>query len=91
MLTTLTVVSIVLAIVYVLVLAVTLIATAFWLTRAAGHAEKLAGGLEAVDQSTAKLPEYLTTINGALVQLLGGLRSVDGHLASIAHAAGYRE
>ena len=91
MLTVLTVLTIALAAVYAVVLAMTLIATAFWLMRAAGHAEKLAGGLEAVDGSTAKLPEYLTTINGALVQLLGGLRSVDGHLASIARAAGHRE
>ncbi len=91
MLTLLTVVSIGLALVYVLVLAFTLISTAYWLTRAARHAETLAGGLEAVDGQTAKLPEYLTTINGALVHLLSGLRSVDGHLLAIARAAGHRE
>lgn len=91
MLTVLTVVSIVLAVVYVLVLAVTLILTAFRLTRAAGHAEKLAAGLAAVDGNTTRLPEYLTTINDALVKLLGGLRSVDGHLLTIARAAGYKE
>ncbi len=91
MLTILTVISIALAVVYVLVLAVTLILTATHLTRAARHAEKLAGGLEAVDTNTIKLPEYLTTINGALVQLLGGLRSVDGHLLTIARAAGHKE
>jgi len=89
--TILAVISIVLGLVYVLVLAYTLISVAFWLTRAAGHAEKLAGGLEAVDGNTQKLPEYLTTINGALVQLLGGLRSVDGHLLAIARAAGHKE
>jgi hypothetical protein len=88
MLTLLSTISIILAVVYVLVLAVTLIAVAYWLTRAARDAEKLAGGLEAVDGNTAKLPEYLTTINGALVQLRGGLFSVDGHLAAIARAAG---
>ena len=91
MLTALTVISIVLAVVYVLVLAFTLISVAVWLMRAAGHAEKLAGGLEAVDGNTTRLPEYLTTINGALVQLLGGLRSVDGHLLAIARAAGHKE
>lgn len=91
MLTILTVISIALALVYVLALAFTLISTAYWLTRAAGHAEKLAGGLEAVDGQTAKLPVYLTTINGALGHLLGGLRSVDGHLLTIARAAGHRE
>ena len=91
MLTALTVISIVLAVVYVLVLAVTLILTAFFLLRAARRARTLAGGLEAVNANTTKLPAYLTTINGALVHLLGGLRSVDGHLLTIARAAGYKE
>ena len=91
MLTALTIISIVLAVVYVLVLAVTLITVAVFLLRAASHAQKLAGGLEAVDANTNKLPSYLTTINGALVHLLGGLRSVDGHLLTIARAAGYKE
>jgi len=91
MTTALAVISIVLGLVYVLVLAYTLISVAFWLMKAAGHAETLAGGLEAVDGNTARLPEYLTTINGALVQLLGGLRSVDGHLLAIARAAGHKE
>lgn len=88
MLTALTWISIALAVVIVVVLAVTLIATAYHLTRAASAAEKLAGGLEVVGSQTAKLPEYLPTINGALVQLLGGLRSVDGHFAGLAHEAG---
>ena len=91
MLTALTVVSIVLGVVYVLVLAFTLISVAFWLMRAAKYAEALAGGLEAVDANTGKLPDYLTTINGALSQLLAGLLSVDGHLLVIARAAGHKE
>ncbi len=91
MLTVLTTISIVLAVVYVIVLAVTLILVALYLLRSARLAETLAGGLEAVNGNTTKLPEYLTTINGALVQLLGGLRSVDGHLLTIARAAGYKE
>ena len=91
MLTILTVISIVLGVVYVLVLAFTLTSVAFWLLRAAKHAETLAGGLEGVDANTKKLPEYLTTINGALSQLLGGLLSVDGHLLAIARAAGHKE
>ena len=88
MFTWLTWITIAVAVVYVLVLAVTLISVAFFVTRAARTAEKLAGGLEAVDRQTADLPRYLGTINGALVQLLGGLRSVDGHLAGIARGAG---
>lgn len=91
MLTLLTVISIALAVVYVLVLAVTLITVAFFLLRSARLVRTLAGGLEAVDANTTQLPSYLTTINGALVHLLGGLRSVDGHLLTIARAAGYKE
>ncbi len=88
MLTVLTWITIGVALVYVLVLAVTLILVAFHLLRAARLAERLAGGLETVDKQTAKLPEYLTTINGALTQLLGGLRSVDGHYATLARRSG---
>lgn len=88
MLTALTWISIALAVVYVLVLAVTLILTAYHLTRAAKFAELLAGGLETVDTQTAKVPEYLGTINGALAELLDGLRSVDGHFANLARKAG---
>lgn len=88
MLTWLTWLTIALATVYVLVLAVTLVAVAFFVLRAARTAEKLATGLEAVDTHTRQLPSYLTTISGALVQLRSGLGAVDGHLASVARAAG---
>ena len=88
MLTWLTWITIALAVVYVLVLAVTLITVAFFVLRAARTAEKLASGLEAVDTQTRQLPAHLTTINGALVQLRDGLVEVDGHLASVARAAG---
>lgn len=88
MLGVLTLISLVLGAVYVLVLAVTLILTAYHLRRAATFAEQLAGGLEAVRGHTAPLPEHLTTINGALVQLKGGLLSVDGHYATLARAVG---
>ena len=86
--TWLTWISIALAAVYVLVLAVTLIATAFFVLRAARTAERLAAGLETVDAQTGPLPSYLTTVNGALVKLLAGLGAVDGHLAGVARAAG---
>lgn len=84
----LTWISIVLAAVYVLVLAVTLILVAFHVLRAAGTAEKLASGLETVDVQTKQLPAYMTSVNGALVQLRDGLLAVDGHLAGVARAAG---
>lgn len=88
MLTWLTWISIALAAVYVLVLAVTLLLVAFYVLRAARTAEKLAGGLEVVGSQTSRLPAHLTTVNGALVQLRDGLLSVDGHLARVARAAG---
>ena len=88
MLTVLTWVTIAVAVIYVVVLAITLILVAFHLSRGAAAAEKLAGGLEAVDGNTIKLPEYLTTINGAMVQLRAGLVSVDGHFGRLAKAAG---
>ncbi|MDQ6823545.1 MAG: hypothetical protein M3Z07_03520 [Candidatus Eremiobacteraeota bacterium] len=72
----------------VLVLAFTLISVAIALSRAAGHVRAIAGGLEAVDGYTSPLGEYLTTINGALVKLLNGLGSADGHLATVARALG---
>ncbi|HEY8677061.1 MAG TPA: hypothetical protein VIN39_00310 [Candidatus Dormibacteraeota bacterium] len=88
MLTALTWITIALAVVYVVVLAVTLILTAYHLLRGAGFAEKLAGGLEAVDTQTRELPGYISTINGAMLQLRGGLKSVDGHFERLAKAAG---
>ena len=44
----------------------------------------IANGLEAVVGHTAPLPEKLTTINGALVQLLTGLQAADRHLGRVA-------
>jgi hypothetical protein len=87
-LTILTWVTIALAVVYVLVLAVTLILVGYHLARAASLARKLASGLEAVDGQTRELPKYLTTINGAMVQLRDGLTSVNGHFRGLATAAG---
>ena len=88
MLSVLTWVTIALALVYVLVLAVTLTLVAYHLARGAAYAQKLAAGLEAVDGQTAELPSYLTTINGAMVQLKAGLLSVNEHFGRLAKAAG---
>jgi len=78
------------ALVVVIVLALTLILTLVALRAARRDATSLAGGLEAVQANTNSVPEQLTTINGALVQLLAGLQSVDGHLAGAARAFGLR-
>jgi hypothetical protein len=49
---------------------------------------QLAGGLDQVMRDTQPLPGKLTTINGALGQLLTGLLGVDGHLAAVAKLLG---
>ncbi len=67
----------------VLVLVAYLVAVALALTRANRSLAQLAEGLEAIESHSRPLPEQLTTINGALAALLGGLRSVDGHLVGI--------
>jgi hypothetical protein len=48
----------------------------------------IADGLEAVRDHTAPLPEKLTTINGALGALLGGLESADRHVGRAARVFG---
>jgi hypothetical protein len=75
MLLTLTLITVALV---VLALAGYLIAIA-WKSVAA-----IADGLEAVRGHTAPLPEKLTTINGALGALLGGLESADRHVGRAA-------
>lgn len=76
------------ALVVVIVLAVTLILTALALRGARRYAEQLATGLESVVGNTDSVPQQLPTINGALVQLLAGLESVDGHLGGAAASFG---
>jgi len=68
----------------VLVLVVYLIMIIVALRKAGTHLKELAGGLQKIAKDTKPLNEKVTTINGALEQLLGGLSSVDGHLVSIA-------
>jgi len=64
----------------VLALAGYLIAIAWALVDTRRCVIAIADGLEAVAGHTAPLPEKLTTINGALSALLGGLRTADRHL-----------
>ena len=68
----------------VVALAGYLIAIAWALLRARRSVAAIADGLEAVVGHTRPLPEKLTTINGALGQLLAGLRAADGHLGRAA-------
>ncbi len=50
----------------------------------------IADGLEAVRDHTGPLPDTLTTINGALGALLGGLEAADRHLDRAAGVFGPR-
>lgn len=81
-------ITFVLAVAVVIVLAVTLISTLGWLMTGRRAAEQLAGGLEIVVDQTKTVPDQLPAINGALVQLNEGLKSVDGHLGGAAEAFG---
>jgi len=64
----------------VVALAGYLIAIAWALLDTKRSVAAIADGLEAVRDHTAPLPEKLTTINGALGALLGGLEAADRHL-----------
>ena len=68
----------------VVALAGYLIAIVWQLIAAKRSIAAIADGLEAVAGHTAPLPERLTTINGALVQLLTGLQAADRHLGRVA-------
>ena len=81
MLLTLTLITVALV---VAALAGYLIAIAVALVSAKRSVTAIADGLEAVAGHTEPLPDKLTTINGALVQLLIGLRAADGHLGRVA-------
>ena len=81
MLLTLTLVAVALV---VSALAGYLIAIAWALLAARKSVAAIADGLEVVSGHTEPLPEKLTTINGALVALLQGLRVADGNLGRAA-------
>ena len=68
----------------VVALAGYLIAIAYALVQTRRSVAAIANGLEAVAGHTKPLPEKLTTINGALVQLAAGLKAADGHLGRVA-------
>lgn len=81
MLLTLTLITVALV---VLALAGYLIAIAWALLDTRRSVAAIADGLEAVASHTAPLPEKLTTINGALGALLGGLQAADRHVSRVA-------
>ncbi len=81
MLLTLTLITVALVVV---ALAGYLIGIAWQLIAARKSVAAIADGLEAVAGHTEPLPERLTTINGALVQLHARLQSADRHLGRVA-------
>jgi len=81
MLLTLTLITVALV---VIALVGYLIAIAWALLQTKRSVAAIADGLEAVVGHTAPLPEKLTTINGALGQLLNVLRAADRHLGRAA-------
>ena len=78
--------TLVLAGAIVLVLAVYLIAVAFYLLRASRHLEKLASGLVAIRGNAAPLEERIATIAGALSALEAEFKDVDRNLGATAEA-----
>ena len=68
----------------VVALAGYLIAIAWELLDTRRSVAAIADGLEVVRDHTGPLPEKLTTINGALGALLGGLEAADRHLGRAA-------
>ncbi len=88
--TVLVVWTLVVATAIVLVLAIYLIAIAYFLYRAGGgsssHLARLAGGLVAVRQNAAPLEQRMRDIAKALVALRGELQSVDQYLAETVQA-----
>lgn len=84
MIHTLTIITVIIVALVVLILVGYLLLIIFHLWRGGNRLEKLAGGLQKVEQDSAPLKEKVEIINGALTQLHGGLLSVDGHFINIA-------
>lgn len=68
----------------VLVLVIYLVGIIIALIKAGNHLKELAAGLQKIEEDTGPLAKHLTTINGALDTLHGGLASVNRHLGAIA-------
>jgi hypothetical protein len=77
--------TILLSALVVLALAGYLSATAWALIAARNEVRRVADGLELVVGHTAPLNGTMSTINAALVELLGGLQAASGHLRRAAH------
>jgi hypothetical protein len=83
-----TLVSLAIVLIVVVVLVYYLLRIILALSRGNKHLYDLAAGLGAIEQDTAPLAKKMSTINGALKQLLTTLAAVDHHLAAIAKVLG---
>lgn len=81
-------ISLAVVLIVVLVLVIYLLGIIIALSRARRNLYQLAGGLDAIMKDTQPLPAKLSTINGALGQLLAGLLAVDEDLAAVAKLFG---
>jgi hypothetical protein len=75
------------ALAIVLVLVYYLVGIIVALTRASNDLAKLAGGLVAIDKSTAPLDGHVQAINGGLSTLLRGLLGLNADLQTIVGVA----
>ncbi len=87
MIATLSVISLVLALVVVLIVAYHLVGIYLALLKGRGHLAKLAGGLAKIRDDTGPLNGKIETINGGLSQLAPPLLAANGHLARIVDIA----
>ena len=81
-------ISLAVVLIVVAVLVLYLLGIIIALGRARRNLYQLAGGLDAIVKDTQPLTDKLSTINGALGQLLAGLLAVDGDLAAVAKLFG---
>ncbi len=80
----LTYITVIIVALVVLILVIHLVLIIFHLWRGANRLKQLVGGLQKIADDTDPLQNKVEIINGALSQLNSGLKSVDGHLVSIA-------
>lgn len=92
MLEFLTIWTLSLAAVIILVVAVYLIAVAYYLYKAGGHKDsnlaRLVGGLKAVRNNVAPLEKHVTALGGGLTALRDELLAVDNSLADATQILG---
>ncbi|MBI5033734.1 MAG: hypothetical protein HZB51_24720 [Chloroflexi bacterium] len=83
-----TLISLAIVLIVVVLLVYFLLGIIIALSQGNKHLYELAAGLGAIEKDTEPLAKKMTTINGALEQLLASLVAVDTHLAAVAKILG---